>query len=112
MTTFLMNIGISLLSVFLLFNQPKTVGYKHQGKQGALIGLITDNSTGKPLSGVKVELVGTRFSTLSNSEGKFRIGNIPLKSYSAKFSSEGFQQLEIRSVMPGAGDTVNVRLQS
>ena len=42
-----------------------------------IMGTVLDNATGQPLEGVWVALSGTRFSTVTNAEGKFSFLDVP-----------------------------------
>ena len=108
----LINTFVGLAGVMLIFNNRITLGSEVQAKQGTLIGLVTEKSTGKPLQGVRVDLVGTIVNALSDADGKFQLREIPMKSYSVKFSLTGFAELKVLSVTPRPGDTLKVELES
>ena len=53
-------------------------------------GTVIEESTGKPLPGVLVVIVGTKFSTLTDAEGKFYFRKMPAGKYNLEFSFFSF----------------------
>ncbi len=60
-----------------------------------LQGTVTDADTGYAIAGVLVEVVGTAFSAYTNSSGDYSIADIPVGTYTIRFSKEGYEVLEI-----------------
>jgi iron complex outermembrane receptor protein len=60
-------------------------------------GIVTDTS-GIPLTGVNVLLVGTRFGTATNSNGFFELKNLTPGKYSLRFSMIGYERHVLRNV--------------
>ena len=58
---------------------------------GVLEGTVRDAVTDAPVSGARVELLGTRFVTLSRERGEFSFGRMPVGAYSARITRLGFQ---------------------
>lgn len=53
-------------------------------------GTVIEESTGKPLPGVLVVIKGTKFSTLTDAEGKFYFRKMPAGKYNLEFSFFSF----------------------
>jgi hypothetical protein len=60
---------------------------------GSLVVEIVDEN-GDPVSGVNIEIIGSGFSTQTNTNGYFAIGDIPQGNYYVTISSEGFKSRE------------------
>jgi len=60
-----------------------------------LYGAVIDANTGNTLGGVLVEVVETGFSGYTDSSGNYEIANIPLGTYSIRFSLTGYETLVI-----------------
>ena len=53
-------------------------------------GIVIEESTGKPLPGVLVAIIGTKFSTLTDAQGKFYFRKMPAGQYILEFSLFSF----------------------
>ena len=53
-------------------------------------GTVIEEATGKPLPGALVVIIGTKFSTLTDSEGKFYFRKMPAGKYNLEFSLFSF----------------------
>lgn len=53
-------------------------------------GIVIEESTGKPLPGVLVVIIGTKLSTLTDAEGKFYFRKMPAGKYTLEFSFFSF----------------------
>jgi hypothetical protein len=65
---------------------------------GVLGGTLRDATTATPLGGARVELVGTRFATLSRDDGRFSLGVVPFGAYAARITRMGFRPVLIDSL--------------
>jgi len=87
-----------------------------QSISGELVGTIYD-ATGAIVAGASVvathSSTGVQSSTVSSSTGQYRIGNLPVGSYSLKVTAKGFSVSEIRGVEVSLNmqATSNVTLQ-
>jgi outer membrane receptor for ferrienterochelin and colicin len=68
------------------------------GTTGKISGRITDASTGEPLIGVNVVIVGTNMGNATDINGNYVILNIPPGKYNVKISSIGYKSLNINDV--------------
>ena len=60
-------------------------------RAGVIEGRVRDATTGAPLGGARVELVGTRFATVSSDRGFFSLSGVPMGDYTARISRLGFR---------------------
>ncbi|HUS04454.1 MAG TPA: carboxypeptidase regulatory-like domain-containing protein [Dehalococcoidia bacterium] len=71
-----------------------------QKQTAVLQGLVTDADTGSPIVGVLVEVLGTGLSTytiskISMLEGNYKITDIPVGTYTIRFSHIDYETLEV-----------------
>jgi len=80
---------------------------------GALAGLVTDSAK-VPLPGTQVTLIGTRFGSTTGMDGRYRVGGIPVGSYTVRVQRIGAKArlYENVSVTDGAEATLDVVLQA
>ena len=83
----------------------KRIG-KKQAKQypmRTVTGVVTDDATGEPMSGVRVQALGlNRYSTLTGEDGSYTL-EIPTFSYAVYMNVEGYNSLQV-SVKDGKAD--------
>lgn len=76
---------------------------------GSITGRVTDASTGVPLAGARVDLVNaagqSAASGLSDSQGQFRLANVPSGTYTLVASLIGYENRRIEGVQITAGQT-------
>jgi outer membrane receptor protein involved in Fe transport len=77
------------------------------GNTGKIIGKVTDKSTGDPLFGVNVLVVGTTRGTTTDLDGKYVIIGVPIGSYTLRASQVGYGQAEVTGVRVGADETTS-----
>jgi TonB-dependent receptor len=75
-------------------------------------GIITDAATGEPLVGASILLSNSKFATLAELDGSYRIANIPLGTYDLTVQYIGYQnatqKLDIKTV--GEVRIINIAL--
>ena len=71
-------------------------------RAGVVSGTIRDAQTQQPVTGARVELVGTRFSTISRERGDFSLGVVPNGTYSARITRMGFRAVELSQIRVSA----------
>ena len=59
--------------------------------QSMISGVITSKENGEKLVGVNIYINELQKSTISNSNGEYKFGNIPLGKYQIQFSFLGFK---------------------
>src|SRR5687768_5600553 len=60
-------------------------------RPGVIEGRVRDATSGEPLGGARVELVGTRFATVTSNRGFFSLAGVPTGEYTARISRLGFR---------------------
>ena len=73
-------------------------------KSGGISGTIIEKNTQMALPGANVKLVGTKIGITTDETGKFRLLNIPVKSYSLEITSIGFKKTIIYNVVVTTGN--------
>ncbi len=66
-----------------------------QRTDGSITGLVLDNETRQPLTGVNVIVEGTRRGTTTNRNGEFTISEIETGTYTLLFDFIGYARKEI-----------------
>jgi len=82
------------------------------GNTGKLSGRVTDASTGEPLIGVNILIVGTTRGAITDLSGRYAIIGIPAGTYTVRASLIGYQIIEVRNFEIVADQTksLNFRL--
>lgn len=70
-------------------------------RQGVLTGRVVDERTRTPVSGARVSIHGTRFSTTTDSMGEYKFYNVPLGEYDLKFFKNGYGEMTASKVKVG-----------
>ena len=73
-----------------------------QTPTGAIEGTVTDATSGQPLNDASVTLLGTNFSTLTNTAGRYSVANVPAGEHTVKVVIIGYATQE-RQVTVTAG---------
>ena len=67
-----------------------TITHNTIDENSIITGNVIEESTGKPLAGVLVVIIGTKFSTLTDAQGKFYFRKMPAGQYILEFSLFSF----------------------
>ena len=79
----------------------------------SLKGTLTDTFTGRKLAGVKVHTINGKYSTESNSEGRYKIGRIAAGTYTFIFECPGYEQVEKEiTFKTGTAKTIELALNN
>ncbi len=80
---------------------------------GKIRGRITDETTGEPLGGVNVVLVGMSMGSATNMEGQYVILNVPPDTYTMQVSMIGYATVTVEDVKVSADltTTINVSMK-
>lgn len=68
-------------------------------ENSTITGTVVEEATGKPLPGVLVAIIGTKFSTATDSEGKFSFRKMPAGQYILEFSLISFSTKVVDEVV-------------
>lgn len=82
------------------------------GQISGLSGVVTDETTGLPLPGVEIHLVGTELFTVTDSKGRYSFTDVPVGNYVVKYASaeHGVNKYSQVRLATGGNATANVRL--
>jgi TonB-linked SusC/RagA family outer membrane protein len=61
-----------------------------QAQRGTIAGAVTDQVGGLPLAGVRITVVGTNRTALTNQEGKYTVTEVPAGAYTVQASLIGY----------------------
>lgn len=78
---------------------------------GSITGFIVDKSTQQPLEGASIKLDGTNKGAVADSLGKFRIANIPVKSYNIEISKIGYKTIVLYNIVINSGNENNYAIE-
>ena len=76
---------------------------------GRIEGTVRDSS-GAPVAGAQVEVVGHRWTTLSDSAGHYRLADLAVGRYTVRAAAAGYASVEVADVVVGAGRTTTLDL--
>ena len=77
-------------------------------KQGTITGTVTDSTTGEPLPGVNVAIVGTQQGTATNVSGGYTIAGVEPGTYTLQASFVGYASKTVEGVEVSDGETATV----
>jgi len=102
-----------LLNILIISNV--LFAQKNSGENqniGIIIGSVKSTMGQKPLSGISVSVINSKYGAITMPDGKFIIRNLPQGTYSVKFSAVGFETFVYTDVnVTGAKPTeLNVEL--
>ena len=73
-------------------------------KTGSIIGIVLQKNTQQALVGATINVSGTSINTVSDSSGRFRLLNIPVKTYNVLVSSVGYKTSTIYNIVVSVGN--------
>lgn len=78
--------------------------------QSAIAGVVLDDSTGAPVPAVEVVLQAVNLRQMTDSAGKFVLGNLPPGLHLALVRKIGYRPVQLRAILV-ADDTLNVTVK-
>ncbi|MCB2230768.1 TonB-dependent receptor [bacterium] len=69
---------------------------------GSITGVVTDAQTNEPLIGVSVAIDGTNLGAVTDENGKYKINNVPVGTYTLRMTAVGYGSLEVSNVRVSA----------
>lgn len=79
-------------------------------QQGTVSGRVTEASSGNPLPGATVQVVGANIGSAADAQGRFEISGVPAGEQTLQVSFVGYQEVE-RTVNVPEGGTVRANFQ-
>lgn len=81
-----------VFSIFLLTNLSTFAQESDSGvKTGSITGVVKSRTTQKPLPGLTVRVLDSKFGDIADKNGEFEIKNVPVGTYAVQFSYIGYQ---------------------
>jgi len=79
---------------------------------GRITGVVTDSTANRPVPAVRIAITGTRFTAVSDDNGRYTINGVPAGRYTLGARRLGYRQASVSgiSVTDGATVTANLRL--
>ena len=110
---FVMKQQKKLISLILLLTIV-LVSHLYAGTTGKIAGTVTDKSTGEPLIGANIIVVGTNLGAASDLNGQYTILEVPPGVYSVQVSYIGYRKLIVDDVRVFIDQTarLNITLES
>jgi outer membrane receptor protein involved in Fe transport len=96
----------SLLATLLL--APAALAAQETGK---IQGRVTDASTGAPIAGAQIVIVGTRLGNITNADGFYFVNNVPAGLQDIQAQYIGYQAVTVRQQRILAGQTLTQNFQ-
>jgi len=94
---------------FLLFVLISLIGsFIYAGTTGKIAGKIIDKSTGEPLLGANIILLGTTLGASADIDGNYFLINIPPGEYQVKASMIGYSPITIQKVRVSVDQTTKL----
>lgn len=99
-----------VLAAVLLLGTSSFPAAAQENANGRILGLITNRENGQPLAGVQVFAEGTRYGTLTGSDGRYALMLPGGRSYTVVARFIGFVDARRSGVVPPVGGSVGVDL--
>ncbi len=95
--------NLTLLCLFLLIS-----GSLYAGITGKIAGRVIDKSTGEPLVGASVIILGTQLGASTDIDGSYFIINVPVGTYTVEASMIGYNPMRVENVKVSADMTTYI----
>ena len=81
---------------------------------GQIAGVVSDSSTGQPLSGAQVIVAGSTIGGMSGAEGRYTITNVPAGTHTLEVRRLGYAPRQVPGIVVTAGGrtTADIRLRA
>lgn len=89
-------------------HRPVSLIYQMQVHINQLSGVVTDKNTGNGISGVAV--IAGNYQTVTNASGQYTFTDLPLGSYSIRFSKPGYQDLTQQLIITTGLNTLDAQM--
>jgi hypothetical protein len=76
--------------------------------EGRIAGQVFDKESGQPLRGVAILVEGTDFGTVTDSQGRYRISNVPSNTYSLSFIKSGYIEATVTDTRVTEGELMKL----
>lgn len=90
--------------IALLFALTCVTSQLYAQAKGTVTGVVKDKQTQEPIPSVSVSLEGTTIGTVTDIDGRFRIENVPPKSYNIRIKSIDYKEQTLYNVVVTTGN--------
>ncbi len=80
------------------------IGSVYAQKTGSISGTILQKNTQQSLTGANISIAGSNLFAVADFNGRFRIMNIPVKTYNLLISSVGFKTFTLYNIVVNSGN--------
>lgn len=88
-----------------------TKSFSQSSLTGSLYGIVIDHQSQRPLIGISVKILDTKFGASTDADGKFTINNIPIGTYRVQFSGVGFKSVIRTDVIISTGHAAPINIE-
>jgi Ca-activated chloride channel family protein len=99
---------VPVASVFFLIVM--VLGSRGEAASGVLRGQVVSQADQRPIAGVAIQILGSKFGAVSDLDGRFLIGHLEVGSYSIQASCAGFETTLRPSIRIADFDTTEIRI--
>ncbi|HET7553833.1 MAG TPA: SusC/RagA family TonB-linked outer membrane protein [Gemmatimonadaceae bacterium] len=101
---------LALLIALLAVISFTTTAGAQEPATGQITGVVSDSTTGQPLSSVSVSVAGTRLGDLTDAQGRYTIDRVPAGTLTLQTRRIGYSPRNIPGVSVTAGSAVTVNI--
>ena len=76
--------------------------------QGRIAGQVFDKESGQPVRGVAILVEGTDLGTITDSQGRYRLNNVPSGEYALSFFKSGYIEATVTETRVAEGETMKL----
>jgi CarboxypepD_reg-like domain/TonB-dependent Receptor Plug Domain len=87
------------------------LNYSFAQKTGSITGTVIDKATQEVLPFVNIALQGTTKGTTTDENGKFRITEIPVKTYNVTASFVGYKPITLFNIVVNVGNEISFQIE-
>lgn len=96
-------VGVSAKPIFI-----RRLLQPYLRRQGTVTGVVTSSETGQPLNGAQITIEGTGRGATTNSEGQYRITEVPPGTYTVAAQFLGYNTVREAEVVVESGATAQI----
>lgn len=94
----------ALKTLMVSFTMCLAISSANAQKTGSVSGTILKKNNKQSLVGATINIVGTNLSAATDSNGRFRVLNIPVKTYNLIVSAVGFKTISLYNIVVNSGN--------
>jgi len=102
--------GILVFVVAATWLLAGSAGWISAGTTGIIAGVVRDAKSGLPLSGVNIIVEGTSLSTVTDTNGRFTVANVPPGDYVVRAELVGYATTTVRDIQVTMDDRAQIEV--